>query len=95
MANIKQQKKRILTDEAKRLRNKSFKSKIKTTYKKAVLAVNSNDESYAKKVKLVIKLLDRAKAKKIKHRNYVDRKKSQLHTLLNKQFKNKSTTKQT
>ena len=83
MANIKQQKKRIRTDQARNLRNKSFKSKLKTAYKKAIGAIDQVSTEQKTVVKAVIKLLDQAKARKIKHRNYVDRKKSQLHKYIN------------
>ncbi len=83
MANIKQQKKRIRTDAEKNLRNKSFKSKMKTAYKKAVLALEKNDQQQTEQLRLAVKLLDQAKARKIKHANYVNRKKSQLHRLNN------------
>ena len=86
MANIKQQKKRIITDRKKTLRNKSFKSQVKTVYKKAITAVvnaeGSSKTTILQKIKLAVKLLDRAAARKIKHKNYASRKKSQLHKLV-------------
>ncbi|MDO9019657.1 MAG: 30S ribosomal protein S20, partial [Myxococcales bacterium] len=43
MANIKSQKKRILTNERARLRNKSVKSALKTAIKRVDAAIVTGD----------------------------------------------------
>lgn len=83
MANIKQQKKRILTDKKRNLRNKSFKSKIKTAIIKAKKAIQSNEKNKEELVSFAVKLLDKSITKKIRKRNYVNRKKSSLQKELN------------
>ena len=47
MANIKSQKKRILTNEKARLRNKAVKSSLKTAVRKFREAANSGDAAAA------------------------------------------------
>ena len=48
MANIKQQKKRIKTNEKARIRNVSYKSKLRTAMKAVRIAVEKNDIETAK-----------------------------------------------
>ena len=48
MANIKQQVKRNLTNEKRRLQNASFKSSLKTAMKEVQVAVNNKDVEAAK-----------------------------------------------
>ena len=50
MANIKSQKKRILTNEKARQRNASYKSSMRTAYKAVVAACNAKDVELAKKL---------------------------------------------
>ena len=47
MANIKSQKKRILTNEKSRLRNNAYKSELKTYVRRLDSAVASGDKSAA------------------------------------------------
>lgn len=47
MANIKQQKKRVLTNEKRRLRNKSIRSATRTEIRKFREAVESGDKAAA------------------------------------------------
>lgn len=84
MANIKQQMKRIKTNEKRRLRNASFKSSMKTAIKAVEVAVLANDkekavEAYA----FACKKLDKALAKGIIHANFVARNKSKLALRVN------------
>ena len=72
MVNIKQQKKRILTNEQQRLRRKHFRSQVKTAQKKAYQAFDSP------KINQAVKLLDKAVNKKIFHKNKSARLKSKL-----------------
>ncbi len=83
MANIKQQKKRILTDAAKRTANRAFKSQVKTALINADSAIKSGDKNAQTLVSQAQKLLDKTVSKRIKKANYVARKKSQLHKKLN------------
>ena len=45
MANTKSAKKRIETNERNRLRNKAYKSTIKTIYKKCRVAIENLDDN--------------------------------------------------
>ncbi len=80
MANHKSAIKRIRQDRKKRLRNKSYKSFIKTMTKKFV-----REEDPEKKEKLLSELysvLDKAVSKGILHRNTVARRKKKAAMLL-------------
>ena len=84
MANIKQQKKRNITNEKNRLKNASFKSSVKTAVKKVELAVEQkNKEEAVNAYNLACKKLDKALAKGIFHKNFVARNKSRLALLVN------------
>ncbi|HOQ89873.1 MAG TPA: 30S ribosomal protein S20 [Candidatus Hydrogenedentes bacterium] len=80
MANIKSQIKRIRTNEKRRLRNQSIRSRMKTMVKKAITAQTSATEDAARQAALVaaISAIDRAAAKGVIHRNAAARKKSSL-----------------
>ena len=47
MANIKSQKKRIITAEKARMRNKAVRSELKTAVKRVRAAVEANDAELA------------------------------------------------
>jgi small subunit ribosomal protein S20 len=84
MANIKQQIKRNLTSEKKRLQNASFKSSMKTAVKnveRAVAVKNATDAALA--FSLASKKLDKAVTKGILHKNNAARHKSRLNLLVN------------
>jgi len=84
LANIKSAKKRILVTETKTLRNKMIKSKVKTETKKLITAVNANDKAAAAAQLIVtISEIDKAKAKKIFHKNTAARKVARLSKLVN------------
>lgn len=84
MANIKQQAKRNLTNEKKRLQNAAFKSSLRTAIKKFEVAVANNNLEEAKSAfSLATKKLDKALAKGLYHKNHVSRSKSHLSKLLN------------
>ncbi|KXT29359.1 ribosomal protein S20 [Candidatus Phytoplasma oryzae] len=84
MANKKQQKKRIKTDEKRRLMNASFKSSTKTTIKKfKSFLENSEIEKANIFFNLSNKKLDKGLSKGIFHSNFVSRKKSVLSKILN------------
>ena len=82
MANIKSQKKRILTAEKARMRNKAIKSNLKTTIKKAEAAIAEGGDSN-EAIRLAIKRIDQAQAKGILHKNTAARRKSKLVRKLN------------
>ena len=84
MANIKQQAKRIKTNEKRRLCNNSFKSSMKTAIKAVEAAVKEgNKEAANNALTLAFKKLDKALAKGLVHANFVARNKSQLAKLVN------------
>lgn len=84
MANIKQQKKRNLTNEKQRLANASFKSSLKTAIKAVEKAVEANDKEAAN-VALVNAnaKLDKAVSKGFLQKNTASRNKSRLQKLVN------------
>jgi small subunit ribosomal protein S20 len=85
MANIKSAKKRILVNQTKALRNQMIKSQLKTTIKKFNAAVESGDKAAATACyNEAVKMLDKAVAKNILHKNNVAHKKSQFALMLNK-----------
>ena len=84
MANIKQQKKRNLTNEKQRLVNASFKSSLKTAMKNVEKAVSENDKEKANvALSLASKKLDKAVSKGFLHKNNAARHKSRLQKLVN------------
>jgi len=84
MANIKQQMKRVITNEKARKANVAFKSSLKTAMKAVYAAVQAKDlEKALAALNLAYKKLDKAQAKGIVHKNYVARQKSELATAVN------------
>ena len=85
MANIKQQIKRIKTNEKRRLINASFKSSPNTAIKAVEKAVTAGDKEQALvNLSFANKKLDKGQAKGIFHKNFVANHKSQLAQLVNK-----------
>jgi small subunit ribosomal protein S20 len=77
VANIKSQKKRILTNEKARMRNKAVKSGLKTSLKKVHTAIASGDADAAKAAALeASKLLDKAASKGVIHKSQAANRKS-------------------
>ena len=76
MANIKSQKKRILTDAKRAARNKTVKSELRTRSKTAVR--DAGTDSGAESLRLAVKRLDMAAAKGVIHKNQAARRKSRL-----------------
>lgn len=76
MANIKSQKKRILTNAKDAERNKAIKSELRTRVKTAVKTAGTDDGEAA--VRLAVKRLDMAAAKGVIHPNQAARRKSRL-----------------
>ena len=84
MANIKSQKKRILTNEKRRLRNKAVRSEMKTRVKNAIQAAETGAEDTPAELRLAIKRIDMAAAKGVIHKNQAARRKSRLEKRINK-----------
>ncbi len=81
MANIKSQKKRILTDAKRAERNRAVRSEMKTRTKRAVETVGTDENDEA--VRLAVKRIDKAVAKGVIHPNAAARKKSRLMKRVN------------
>ena len=85
MANIKQQKKRVLTNEKRRMRNKSVRSATRTEIRKFREAVESGDKAAAEaQLRVASRKLDKAVSKGVFHRNSAANKKSNMARALNK-----------
>lgn len=84
MAHTLSAKKRIRQSEKRRLRNKSYKSKIKTLTKKFIAAVNSGDLSVAEEsFKTVSREILKISTKGVIHKNQAARRVSRLAKKLN------------
>jgi small subunit ribosomal protein S20 len=84
VANIKSQKKRIITNEKARMRNRAVRSELKTAIRTAREAVEAGNgaEAYAAGVN-ACRLLDKAASKGIIHKNQAANRKSNLMKLVN------------
>jgi small subunit ribosomal protein S20 len=76
VANIKSQKKRIITSAKRAQRNKAVKSELKTRIRNAQTTIGTDDNAEA--VRLAVKRIDVAAAKGVIHANAAARKKSRL-----------------
>lgn len=83
MPNIKSAKKRVIISEKKTARNASAKSSLRTSVKKAKLAIANNDASSAETLKAACIKLDKAAAKGLIHKNKAARTKSRMTKALN------------
>jgi small subunit ribosomal protein S20 len=79
VANIKSQKKRILTNEKARLRNKAVKSELRTVVRgfREALAAGDAEKAQAA-LKLASKKLDKAVSKGVIHKNQAANRKSAI-----------------
>ena len=85
MANIKSAKKRVLVTETKTERNKSIKSKVKTSIKKVDAAIAANDKAAAAEaLKSATTEIEKALTKGVYHKNTAARKVSRLSKAVNK-----------
>lgn len=84
MANIKSQKKRILTAEKARQRNRAYKSELKTAVRRVREAVAAKDgvKAYVA-AQEACRLLDKAAGKGIIHKNQAANRKSGVMQLAN------------
>ncbi len=77
MANIKSQKKRVLTNAKRTLRNKSVRSALKTAVKRVDEALAAGDTALAaERAQGVSRALDKAASKGIIHANQAANRKS-------------------
>ena len=84
MANIKSQKKRILTAEKARQRNKAVRSELKTAVKHVRAAVAAGEKDAAQlAANKAGRLLDKAASKGIIHKNQAAKRKSGVQKLVN------------
>lgn len=92
MANIKSAAKRIEISERNRLRNKSYKSTVKTLIKKTLLAISTKSDSNSSSIQELISAtyskIDKAVQKGIIHTNTGNAKKSRLIKYLKQREKN-------
>ncbi|MGE0879988.1 MAG: 30S ribosomal protein S20 [Acidimicrobiia bacterium] len=84
MANIKSQKKRILTNAKRAERNKAAKSELKTRVKTATKAVAAGDDNATDALRMAQKRLAMAGEKGIIHKNQASRRISRLMKRANK-----------
>ena len=83
MPNIKQQKRRVEISARQRLENMRYRSTAKTIFKRLEQAVQDGDKGKAaEEHRALVKLLDRAAARRAIHPNKAARKKSQAERLL-------------
>ena len=79
MANIKSQKKRILTNEKARLRNKSVKSSLKTAIRRFNEAAEAGDtEKATAHAREASRKLDKAVSKGVIHKNQAANRKAPI-----------------
>lgn len=81
MANIKSQKKRVITNAKRTERNKAVKSELRTRVKVARETKGTPENPEA--LRLAVKRLDMAAAKRIIHPKQAARRKSRLMRQLN------------
>lgn len=85
MANIKSAKKRILVSAKRAARNKSIRSKVKTSMKKVDAAIAANDKEAAKAALVnATSVIAKAATKGVYHKNNSARKISRLSRAVNK-----------
>ena len=83
MANIKQQKKRVLIQERQRTENLRYRSTIKTLTKRLEAAVSGGDaEQIASEHRELVRTIDLATTRGALHRNTAARKKSRAARLV-------------
>jgi len=84
VANIKSQKKRILTNEKARMRNKAVKSSLKTAIKRVETAVAAGDKAAAQDAaRQATRALDKAASAGVIHKNQAANRKSGVMAKVN------------
>ncbi|GAB2511653.1 30S ribosomal protein S20 [Corynebacterium atrinae] len=85
MANIKSQKKRVLTNEKRRVRNQAVRSAVRTEIRKFRETVEAGDKAAAEtQLRVASRTLDKAVTKGVFHRNNAANKKSSMALAFNK-----------
>ncbi|MBP3088106.1 30S ribosomal protein S20 [Corynebacterium sp. sy017] len=85
MANIKSQKKRVLTNEKARRRNQSIRSAVRTEIRKFRALVEAGDKAAAEtQLRVASRALDKSVTKGVFHRNNAANKKSKMAHAFNK-----------
>ncbi|MGM5594519.1 30S ribosomal protein S20 [Corynebacterium glucuronolyticum] len=85
MANIKQQKKRVKTNEKRRVRNMAVRSAVKTEIRKFRELVAAGEKDKAEEqLRVASRKLDKAVTKGVYHRNSAANKKSRMAKAFNK-----------
>ena len=84
MANIKSQKKRNITNEKARMRNRAVKSELKTATRrvKDAVAAENGAEAFAAAM-AACRLMDKAVSKGVIHKNQAANRKSGIMALVN------------
>ena len=82
VANIKSQIKRNITNEKRRLRNRTVRSELRTRTKAAVAAAEAG-EGGAEELVTAMRRIDKASAKGVIHANAAARQKSRLQKRIN------------
>lgn len=84
MANIKSQKKRIITNEKRRMRNRAVKSELKTAVRRVreAVAEGNGAEAYAAACH-ACRLMDKAASKGVIHKNQAANRKGGIMALAN------------
>lgn len=84
MANIKSQKKRIITNERRRVRNKGVRTALRTYVKRFRTALDAGNVDDAREaLQMASRALDKAASKGIIHRNNAANRKSELARAFN------------
>ena len=84
MANIKSQKKRNITNEKSRMRNRAIKSELKTATRRVREAVEAEDGALAfAEAQKACRLMDKAVTKGVIHKNQAANRKSGIMRLVN------------
>jgi small subunit ribosomal protein S20 len=78
MANIKSQKKRNLTNEKRRLRNKSVKSSVRTSVRRFREAADAGAPEAQELARQATRALDKAAGKGVIHKNQAANRKSAI-----------------
>ena len=90
MANTKSASKRIQIAERNRLRNKAYKSTVKTMLKKTIVAISNldtgNKELVQKSISITYSKIDKAVQKGILHSNNGNSKKALISRYLKKKL---------
>lgn len=84
MANIKSAEKRIHLSERQRQRNRTFRTRMRTTVKRLRTAIESGDADQAKELlPRTLRVIDETAQKGVIHRNTAARHKSRLTRAVN------------